>query len=477
MIPRAFAERAPLRELFRLMLENRLARRALLSILDRRLRRELVEVNVDDRPRRVQELKHAYLMAILHGFDRALGKGLVSRHVTGRLIDTVIENIVLNERKTDQTTRHGPLLLVVSPTGRCNLRCRGCYAASDLAGGASLPFAAFDRIVTEMRELWDSHFVVVSGGEPFLWREEGKGVLDLAERHPSAFFMIYTNGTLIDDDTARRMAGLGNVSPAVSLEGFEAATDARRGPGTFRAVLSLFERLRRHGVPFGVSVTPTRKNWDEVTGDPFIDFCFTEQGAIYCWSFQYMPIGSEPDPALMIEPEDRLEMLRRTHRLVIERRMLLVDFWNSGAASYGCISAGRPDGHFHIDWNGDATPCVFVPYAAANIHEVYARGGDLNTVLEAPLFRRLREWQDRYGFRRPAAEAGNWLCPCPMRDHFEVVRGAALETGARPLNEAAASALSDPAYGERMTGHAERYAALCGGVWREAFAENPLKSL
>lgn len=473
MISRKSIEDATLRELFRFMIENRISRRALLAVLDRRLRRELIEINVDDRPRRVQELKHAYLMAILHGFERALSRGYVSSHVTGRLIDTVIENIVFNPRKKDETHRHGPLLLVVSPTGRCNLRCRGCYAASEAAGGASLPFAVFDRIVTEMRELWDSHFVVVSGGEPYLWSDEGRGLLELAERHPSTFFMTYTNGTRIAGDTARRMAELGNISPAVSLEGFEGSTDARRGRGAFAATLDLFERLRRHGVPFGVSVTPTRENWDEVTGDPFMEFCFDGQGAIYCWSFQYMPIGSSPDPGLMIEPEARLEMLRRTHRLINERRILVVDFWNGGTASYGCVSAGRSDGHFHIDWNGDATPCVFVPFAAANIHDVYATGGDLNTVLDTPFFRRLRRWQDEYGFRRPAAEAGNWLRPCPMRDHFEVVRSAALETGARPVNEAAARALTDRAYGECMIDFAERYGRLCADVWADSFADAP----
>jgi hypothetical protein len=186
-----------------------------------------------------------------------------------------------------------------------------------------------------------------------------------------------------------------------------------------------------------------------------------------------MPIGSAPDLGLMLEPGERLEMLRRTERLVRERRILLVDFWNSGAASYGCISAGRPDGHFHIDWNGDVTPCVFVPYAAANIHDVYAAGGNLDTVLEPPFFRRIREWQDRYGFRAPAHEAGNWLRPCPMRDHFEVVRSAALATGARPLNEAASAALADRSYGDCMADFAERYAGLCEGIWEREFSCGP----
>jgi MoaA/NifB/PqqE/SkfB family radical SAM enzyme len=468
---RRILESASFKQLYRFMLENRISRKALFTIIDRRLHHEHVEVNVDNRPRRVQEIKHAYIMALLHGFDRAMSRGHISKHVTGRLLDTVLENVIMNESKRNESAGHGPLLLVVSPTGRCNLSCRGCYAASESADAASLSFEIFDRIVTEMKKLWDSHFIVVSGGEPFLWRDGERGLLDLVESHPTEFFMAYTNGTLITDDRAKWMGELGNFSPAISLEGFEEATDARRGTGTFKNILEVFERLRRHGVPFGVSVTPTSENWDTVTSDRFIDFCFEEQGAVYCWSFQYMPIGSNPDLSLMIDPEDRLEMLKRTNRMIFEKKVMFVDFWNSGMASYGCISAGRSDGHFHIDWNGDVTPCVFVPYAADNIYSVYERGGDLNSLLDAPFFRKIQSWQDEYGFKQPAEKVRNWLCPCPIRDHFDLLRMAALETNARPTNETAAEALKDPNFHNTMIDFAERFEQLSKPLWEEDFAE------
>jgi MoaA/NifB/PqqE/SkfB family radical SAM enzyme len=469
MIPRTVLERSSVKDLYRFMLENRLSRKALFAIVSRRLRRELVVENAEDRPRGVQELKHAYLMALFHGFDRAMTRGHVSRNVTKRLIDTVLENVIVNEK---HPTGPGPdpLLLVVSPTGRCNLRCAGCYAASDAARGAALGFDVVDRILAEKRRLWDSHLTIVSGGEPFLWRDAGRGLLELAEKHPSEFFMVYTNGTLITDEVAGRLGELGNISPALSLEGFERETDERRGAGVFAKVLEAFGRLRRAGVPFGVSVTPTRRNWDVLTSDRFIDFCFEEEGAVYGWCFQYMPIGSEPDLDLVLTPEIRLEMLERTHHIVRDKKVLFADFWNSGIVSYGCISAGRAGGQFYIDWNGDVMPCVFVPYAVDNIHDVFARGGDLDTLREAPFFRKIRAWQDEYGFARPAEEVRNWLCPCPIRDDFDFLRGAALETNARPVNEAAAAALDDPGFGERMASYARGYAQLSAPLWEREFA-------
>jgi MoaA/NifB/PqqE/SkfB family radical SAM enzyme len=472
MIPRKILESASIKELYRLMIENRLSRKALFGIVGRRLYRELVVENAEGRPRRVQELKHAYMMALFHGFDRAMTRGYVSRSVTERLLDTVLEHVIVNEKHPVGPGPH-PLLLVVSPTGRCNLRCEGCYAASDSANGAGLGFKLFDRIVTDKRRLWDSHLTIVSGGEPFLWRDGERGLLDLVERHPTEFFMIYTNGTLITDDVARRMGELGNISPALSLEGFEEETDARRGAGVFKKILTAFENLQRHGVPFGVSVTPTSRNWDTVTSDRFIDFCFDAQGAVYAWCFQYMPIGSSPDLDLMVSPENRLEMLRRTNHLVRDKKILFADFWNSGIASYGCISAGRAGGQFYIDWNGDVMPCVFVPYAVDNIYSVYERGDDLNTLREAPFFRRIRAWQDEFGFSQPAEKVRNWLCPCPIRDDFEFLRQAALETNVRPINPAAAAALNDPDFCKCMATCTERYWRLSTPVWENEFSDIP----
>ncbi len=470
MIPSKMLENASVKELYRFMIENRLSRKALFAIVSKRLRRELLAENAAGRPRRVQELKHAYMMALFHGFDRAMTRGYVSKSVTARLLDTVLENVIVNE-KTPVEPGANPLLLVVSPTGRCNIKCEGCYAASDAARGAGLSFDVFDRILTDKRKLWDSYLTIVSGGEPFLWRDGGRGLLDLVEKHPTEFFMVYTNGTLITDDVAKRMGELGNISPAISMEGFERETDARRGPGVFAKILEAFENLRRHGVPFGISVTPTSKNWNTVTSDAFIDYCFEGQGAVYAWCFQYMPIGSSPDLDLMVPPEARIEMLRRTNHIVRDKKVLFADFWNSGIVSYGCISAGRAGGQFYIDWNGDVSPCVFVPYAVDNVYSLYERGESLEALRNAPFFRRIRAWQDEYGFERSAAEVRNWLCPCPIRDDFAFLREAAIETKARPINEAAARALDDPDYQKRMAAYAAQYRELADRVWEREFAE------
>ena len=119
-----------------------------------------------------------------------------------------------------------PSFGVISPTMRCNLRCEGCYAFQYRRDG-ELTTEEFDSVISQCKDL-GIFFFTISGGEPFV-RED---LLDMMEKHNDAFFQIYTNGTLIDDRVADRLLELGNAAPAISVEGYEKETEARRGKGT-----------------------------------------------------------------------------------------------------------------------------------------------------------------------------------------------------------------------------------------------------
>ncbi len=54
MIPRKILESASVKDLYRFMIENRLSRKALFTIVAKRLHRELVVDNAAGRPRRVR---------------------------------------------------------------------------------------------------------------------------------------------------------------------------------------------------------------------------------------------------------------------------------------------------------------------------------------------------------------------------------------------------------------------------------------
>jgi MoaA/NifB/PqqE/SkfB family radical SAM enzyme len=326
--------------------------------------------------------------------------------------------------------------------------------------------------MTEAQELWDVGLFVFSGGEPLLYRSQGWDLLDAVEKHSNCLYLMFTNGTLIDRALATRLARLGNLTPAISIEGMRRRTHARRGQGVFDRSLDAMATLREAGVPFGISVTVTRDNAEEILSDEFLDFFFEEQGAFYGFLFHHMPIGRRPGEGLDLvpTPEQRVQLWRRTWDVIEARRIFLFDFWNAGPLVQGCVSAGRERGYLYVDWNGQVMPCVFAPYAVADLHQIYAQGGTLQDVWEAPFLRAIRHWQREYGYgqKRPSA-ARNWLRPCPIRDHYALFRQWVARHDPQPEDEAASRVLTDEIYYERMVAYGQKLAALTQRVWEEEY--------
>ena len=463
------------------------------SIMMNQLERHiLVQVEANSapgRPIQVIQDKVDMTRAMIRSINRAVERKQISRHVLHRLLRTLFANVILKQEeeklqlaRESFATRHDgqapPATMVISPTKACNLHCIGCYASSGMGTNERLEWNVFDRIITEAKTLWGLRFFTISGGEPLAYRSDGKDLLEMVAKHNDCFFLMYTNGTLIDERMAERMAEVGNLIPAISVEGFESLTDERRGIGVFQRILAAMANLRRAGVPFGISLTGTRYNAEEILSDDFIDFFFDEQQAIFGWLFQYMPIGRSYTLELLVTPEQRLWMWRRTWQIIRERHIMLADFWNCGTVSDGCIAASRGSGYLYIDWNGKVMPCVFVPYSPANIQEIYRAGGTLDNIYDLPYFQAIRQWQWDYGLGKERPEDhGNWLISCSLRDHYGVGRELIDRYHPEPEDEAAADALQDGNYYEGMMDYDEALNKLFDPVWKQEYLRDSDKKV
>jgi MoaA/NifB/PqqE/SkfB family radical SAM enzyme len=425
------------------------------------------------RPIGVEEDLTEYSNVVWKTADRILDHNLAGPVLRSASHIFVDEIMVDWERRISSLEFHKtyntdpPGFLTLSPGKACNLHCTGCYANAG-ENAEALDWTTFDRIITEAETLWGIRFIVISGGEPLAYRSEGKGILDAAQKHPNVFFLMYTNGTLINEAVAKRLAEVGNLTPAISVEGWRESTDARRGAGVFKQVLDAMARLRHAGVPFGISLTATRNNVEEIFSDEFIDFFFEQQGALYGWLFQYMPIGRSFTLDLMPTPEQRVWMWKRSWELVHQRHIFLADFWNHGTLSDGCLASGRSGGggYLYIDWNGAVTPCVFVPYSPVNIRDVYTSGGTLNDVWKAPFFAGIRDWQAKY-----RKEKGNWLAPCINRDHHRELQTLIARHEPEPTDDNARKALLDPDYARGMEEYDAAYQALSNPLWQKYYLQ------
>jgi len=363
-----------------------------------------------------------------------------------KLVSNLIVNQLLvgtNRRKAFEAERgfYPPDAMLISPTMRCNLNCYGCYSGA--YSQEDLPYEVLDRLMGECKEM-GIHLVLMTGGEPFL----RKDLFDLFEKHEDMMFQIYTNATLIDDKMIDRFVALGNVAPAISLEGLREETDARRGRGQFDRIAKVMDGLREAGIFFAVSTTQTSQNSDVLASDAFIDF-LVEKGCILLWNFHYVPIGRNPDLSLMATPEQRNRMRERLAYFRATKPMLFVDFWNDGCLTEGCIAAGRK--YFHVNAQGDVEPCVFCHFASDNIKKK-----SLAEALNSPLFREIRSHQ-------PFAE--NYFRPCLLIDHPQQGREFALQYAQYFTHEGAERLFTDLA--PALDQYAKAYGEIAEPAWAE----------
>ena len=468
-------------ELLDLAMRSKTLREWALRQGEKELYDKFVVKNAQVLPRKVAEMRYLALSNLLHTVNSALADGRISPRVRRTIIKTFIGNVIMGEtaRTEPFEKRNGfgpPTFLVISPTQQCNLCCKGCYAVSSSKNKATLEYDIFRRILREKSEDWGSRFTVISGGEPLMYRSQGKDLFDILKDNQDTYFMMYTNGTLIDDEAVRKMADLGNITPAISVEGWEKETDARRGAGVFSKIQKAMERLSARGVPFGISATATRENAELILSEGFQDYYFREKGALYGWIFQYMPIGRSYTIDLMVTPEQRKWMLERELDLIYRKKLFLMDFWNGGPMTIGCIAAGRPGGYFYIDWNGNIAPCAFFPYHLDNIYRVYEEGRDMSSVLKSDYFQALHAWQERYALgRKQPGDVQNLLMPCPMRDHHQFAHGMVAQFGAQPMDGEAARAMADTEYHSRMVEYDARVKELLDPIWNKQFQAGTLE--
>ena len=302
-----------------------------------------------------------------------------------------------------------PWAVLMDPTEKCNLNCTGCWAGQ--YEREDLEFEVMDRVCSEAEEL-GIYAIIISGGEPLV---RGDDLVRLAARHPDQIFHVFTNGTLIDKTFVEQIITLGNIIPALSIEGLEENTDRRRGRGVFKRLMHSMDLLRENGCLFGISTTYTRGNTEELAGDAFIDL-MVAKGALFAWYFTYVSVGGGVDFHMMAAPEQRKYMFERIKYFRRTKPFFIADFWNDGEAVSGCIAGGRR--YFHINARGAVEPCAFIHYSTCNIKEV-----SLREALQNPLF---KAYQKRQPFN------SNMLCPCPLIDNPEMLREMVHESGARP---------------------------------------------
>lgn len=394
----------------------------------------------------IENPAHPYHEFILHMF-RDIDPAVLTKIATNFFINANLMAAPIQEKLRAEKNCNIPWAILLDPTSACNLHCAGCWAA-EYGNKLNLSFDEIDDIISQGKEI-GVYMYIYTGGEPMVRKHD---LIRICEKHNDCVFLTFTNGTLIDDKMAEEMLRVGNLVPAISLEGFEEATDSRRGDGVYRKVIKAMEILHAHRLPYGISACYTSANYDSITSEAFFDKLI-EMGAYFIWYFHYMPVGNDAVPELLPDPGQREIVCRRIRNYRANKPLFAMDFQNDAQYVGGCIAGGR--NYLHINANGDVDPCVFIHYSDSNIREK-----TLMECLQSPLF---MAYHDNMPFN------DNMFQPCPMLENPQYIKRMVHETGARSTDMQSPESVEHLT--EKTTGYAERWAPKAQELWAECLAK------
>jgi MoaA/NifB/PqqE/SkfB family radical SAM enzyme len=163
--------------------------------------------------------------------------------------------------------RRQPIQGIFELTNRCNLSCRMCFVRQSTGDAAErskeLPAAAWLELA---RQAVDSGmvFLLLTGGEVFL-RPDFFHIYTPLTRM-GLILTLFTNGTLITENRAARLAEAPPSRTEITLYGATAATyETITGvPGSYARCCAGIEALIRRRLPLCLKTTVTRQNVDEL---------------------------------------------------------------------------------------------------------------------------------------------------------------------------------------------------------------------
>ncbi len=382
---------------------------------------------------------------IYHAME-TLHPNLIKMHVMNLGFETGLTGFKKVKENREKYGCNVPWVILMDPTSACNLHCTGCWAA-EYGHNLNLTNEELDNIITQAKEL-GIHFFIFTGGEPMVRK---KDILWLAEKHNDCAFHLFTNGTLFDEEFCKEVQRLGNLSFALSVEGYEETNDDRRGDGVFEKIMNAMDLMHEYGLIYGTSICYTSKNYKVVTSDEFLQM-LVDHGAIMSWYFHYMPVGKDASTELLLTPEQREYMVKRVRYIRSQYcpiQLFTMDFQNDAQFVGGCIAGGKS--YCHINANGDVEPCVFIHYSDANIREK-----TLLECLQSPLF---MQYHDTMPFN------DNMFRPCPMLENPQYIEKMVNATEARSTDMVAEEPVEDLT--AKTKPYAETWRPKAEELWKE----------
>ena len=235
------------------------------------------------------------------------GEITVSERLTYKSREKIPARLVEASRKPIPVT-------VWNTTSACNLRCIHCYADAGKKSPSELSFHEAIEFIDDLAEM-KVPVLLLSGGEP-LMRADIAELIEYA-KSKGLHVSLSTNGTLIDGETAERLAEAGVDYVGVSLDGAENTNDRFRGlKGSFQKAMEGLENSASAGILTGIRFTVTKFNLKDVP--EIIDLIVENEVPRFCL-YHLVPSG-RADFEIDIGQKERRGLMEYLFRKAVELR-------------------------------------------------------------------------------------------------------------------------------------------------------------
>ena len=216
---------------------------------------------------------------------------------------------------------HAPFLVVWNFTYKCNLKCKHCYL--DAGGSSNMELSTEEamKIVNQLADFGVTS-LAFSGGEPLM----RKDFYEVARHAVDAglYVSLATNGTLLNEENAKKLKEIGLHYVEVSVDGIDPKThDFFRGKnGAFNQTIQGLKNCLKQDICTCIAITGTKNNLTEI---PAVLEMAENMGINRFTLFNFIPVGrgkdiADGDPS----PQEREQLLCYLNKQLSEHRKIAI---------------------------------------------------------------------------------------------------------------------------------------------------------
>lgn len=265
----------------------------------------------------------------------------------------------------------------------CNRNCKHCFASSDLESKTEIiEYDVLKKALLETREKFGCRFFNILGGEPLLSLSR---ITQLLNDFPYIPIQIFTNGTLVNKETADILKNYPNVALLISIEGDAKITDNLRGSESFKIAENAFKILKKSPLVYGAAITANNKNFLYTSSEKFAKL-LSNFGCFYVWVFDYKPIGRAKNTNLQLNDSDKKLFNERVKYLNKNYPILFINTEKDPEIIGGCPATKGTI--LHIAANGRVMPCIAIRYSDKKLN---IRNISIEQIVDSDIFKSYKE--------------------------------------------------------------------------------------